>query len=735
MERDSEQNVTRLKGQVQVIFNQQILNCDEAEIYWKKDLIVAWGNLNIQTPTTYVQGEKVELNYKTNKGKIYKGYIRSGQVVFEGDIIEKIGDKEYIADGAYYTACTTCPPAWSFSGSEIQAEIGGYAYIKNSIFRVADFPVFWLPYLVVPLKSKRQTGFLVPSLDFSDKDGEAFTIPFFWAIDRSQDATFKARYYAKRGQMFLTNYRYLLSKESGGNLNFAALRDQIFKNEERLTKEVSNNEFRWFSTYAHYFDLPNGYVNRMQLNLASDLLYPTDFPIDFPLVGEPAMVNRTSITKNFEFLHLSADINYNVNLLKSDPLAKNNDAVHRFPEFNFQIKETPILGDLQFSFDGQYVHFARNDLAYDDVILATDDPNDFCDEDKVSQCVVPRDQRDGSFDPNRDIVRAGERMDLNPALSYPMVVGKYFTLLPRVRYRYTQYAFTLEPDTNQSFDTNPVRQYLQTQIGARTSLSKIYEGFAADSKNKYRHEIVASIDGSTIPYFDQTSSTFFGDSSNFPANKINEPISDADFGGLRGIQFDDVDRITDRQLVTVTVDNLLTRKKQKANGADYRRLALVRLAQSYDFNEAKRETGAQPWSAISGLVDLRLDRFNTNTQVNYFPYLNKTNTSTRFQLLDKVGNYLEISYSQIFTIPEDPKDFNLDDRTENIGAGARLRYSFINLTGQVNYSFKSSQINSWAIYTDFIPPGNCWGVKLEITRAVNSDPRWKFSFDYKFGGT
>ena len=94
MERDSEQNVTRLKGQVQVIFNQQILNCDEAEIYWKKDLIVAWGNLNIQTPTTYVQGEKVELNYKTNKGKIYKGYIRSGQVVFEGDIIEKIGDKE-----------------------------------------------------------------------------------------------------------------------------------------------------------------------------------------------------------------------------------------------------------------------------------------------------------------------------------------------------------------------------------------------------------------------------------------------------------------------------------------------------------------------------------------------------------------------------------------------------------------------------------------------------------------
>ncbi len=733
MERDLDKKVTILEGQVQVIFNQQILNCDRAEIYWEKDLIIAKGRLTIQTPTAYIEGDRAELNTKTNKGKIINGYVRSGQVVLEGKVIEKLNDKEFIADDAYYTACTTCPPSWSFTGSKIKAEIGGYAYIDNSILRIVDVPVFWLPYIVVPLKSKRQTGLLVPAWNYSEEDGASFTIPFFWAINRSQDATLSARYYTRRGEFFKSEYRYVLSQESEGAFNFGLLRDRVFKEEPRLQGKVDGDYYRWFGSYKHYFKLPNGYVSRAKINTSSDIMYANDFPEDFPLEGEPALENRTSLAKNFEKVHLSADITYNINQLKENPLANNEDAVHRFPELKFQIRETPVFSDLYFSMDLQYVHFARDGYAYDDVTLPNDVVGDDC-QDVDIKCHVADEDRDGVFNANKDLIRTGERMDVRPSLTYPILVGKYLNLTPKVSYRYTKYAFTVDPQ-DQAFDTNPVRQYFQTQLKASTSLARIYQGSDVKRQEAYKHEIVANVQGSIIPYFEQTNSAFFGDSSNYPANKLLEPISDVDFVGERGIQFDDVDRITDRQLVTFTLDNYVTRKLVDKKNVDYKRIALFRLSQSYDFNEAKRSGNNQPWSAISGLVDLRFKYFNTNTSVDYFPYLDIANTATRMQFNTPGGNYFTLGYSQSYIIPEDPSTFIEDDRIETLALGGGLRWKYFNISGSLQQSLVSFKINRWNLYFDLIPPGNCWGVKLWIQTTTNNSPDWRFSFDYNFGGT
>ena len=187
--RDYESKTIILQGNVEIAFDDQVLKCDKATVFQKTNEIHASGNILLASKDTVVEGTSIKFNYKTKLGQIQDGIVRSGQVAFEGEVLEKTGEQTYFGKKAQYTACTTCPAGWSFSGQEIDAEIGGYAYIKYPVLRIADFPIFILPRILIPLKSDRQSGLLVPSLDFSKKAGAAITQSYFWAINRSKDAT------------------------------------------------------------------------------------------------------------------------------------------------------------------------------------------------------------------------------------------------------------------------------------------------------------------------------------------------------------------------------------------------------------------------------------------------------------------------------------------------------------------------------------------------------------------
>ena len=106
----------------------------------EKKQVVAEGNVILQNVQVYSQGKRLVYNYKTEKGTLYDGFVQAGPVVFEGEIVEKVGPAEYIAKKARYTACTTCPAAWSFSGQKIEAEIGGYAWIKYPVLKSGRHP-------------------------------------------------------------------------------------------------------------------------------------------------------------------------------------------------------------------------------------------------------------------------------------------------------------------------------------------------------------------------------------------------------------------------------------------------------------------------------------------------------------------------------------------------------------------------------------------------------------------
>ena len=80
-------------------------------------------------------------------------------------------------------------------------------------------PLFYLPVMYYPIQEDdRATGFLIPAYGSSTLRGQSFSNAFFWAINRSHDATFLHDRFSVAGQGLGGEYRYVTGSDSSGRM-------------------------------------------------------------------------------------------------------------------------------------------------------------------------------------------------------------------------------------------------------------------------------------------------------------------------------------------------------------------------------------------------------------------------------------------------------------------------------------------------------------------------------------
>ena len=735
MDWDHKKGIIRLKGNVQVIVKGYYISTQQAEINSQTKTIQAEGRVTLQNPELYAEGERMTLNYETTTGTIYNGIVQMGQVSFEGAVIEKTGANTFDTIDGSFTACTSCPPAWSFSGTRVRGTFGGYAHIRNPILRVASFPIFWLPYLMVPLNSRRQTGLLFPTFEFGSQSKLTIGQSFYYVIADNQDAQFTLKRSEGRGLKGLVNYRYALSETSRGELDLAYSVDKLFGNDSSLPESQRGPaRKRWLAKYTHLYDLPENYTHRAQLNLMSDLKYPRDFHgSELTILGDPASENRTSLTKNSENLHLSVDAGHYTNLLKGDPLEDNRDAVHRLPYIQFKrtprhLGETPLLFDIE----GHYANFTRAGRTYDNVYRNADGTVREVLDGPGSGTIVEGNPGFtdplGEYDADYDQIRAGQRLDVEPRLSLPVKLGNRFDLIPSLSYRETQYQF----DIGQKHSAQ--RRYVRGTLSARTSFHSVYGDPEDPTTTRYKHEMVPELTYTAIPWLDQTVHPFFGPDNIVSNFTLDQPINDQET-----VQFDYEDRLYQRNIVTLALIQTLTRRKWLGSSAGYNQFAYFRLAQSYDIWETQRPTSELrlPYSVISALLDLRFGAFDTNTEVFHYPYHNITAYSSRVRFADTRGNALQFTFSKTFNILR-RRSIGFTDLTENVVSeisASPLRA--LKFSASLAYDTLNKNLGAQTYSALLQPPGECFAFGLDYTvppTGTNAETNLRPWFFLNYGG-
>lgn len=211
---------------------------DDLEMNLRTGELTANGNVVFSTPTARISSDSVVFNTKTRLGTFSNafGIASLGErgeenrsmfgalepdVYFYGSEIEKTGPDKYRIRQGGFTTCVQPTPRWEIVSGNATVNLDDYVIMRNAVIHVKDVPVFYLPLLYYPIqKDDRATGFLLPQYGSSLAMGSSISNAFFWAINRSQDATVFLDYMFSRGSGAGAEYRYMLGPQAQGNLRY-----------------------------------------------------------------------------------------------------------------------------------------------------------------------------------------------------------------------------------------------------------------------------------------------------------------------------------------------------------------------------------------------------------------------------------------------------------------------------------------------------------------------------------
>lgn len=707
--------IINLSGNVKMLFDGYYFAADKAEVNFKENKITAVSNVILQNEDSYIEAQKIIYNYQDQSAIIMGGYVQAGNTSFQGDLVERVDENTYVAENAVYTTCTNCPGTWSITGKKITATIGGYANIKLPVLKIFNIPILILPALIIPLKSKRQTGLLTPSFDYSSSSGASINQPVYWAISPHQDSTTTVKVFEKRGAKFLQEYRYSLSPTSRGQLNFGTFYDREFSL-TNISTDPTTNENRHFLRYIHNYSLKYGIIQRADLTYISDLRYLRDFPEDVEEPGNSSLQNNLSLTKNFDNHHLSALVNINQNLLKEDPFAKNDNAIHKLPEINYsliehKINKTPLLFNLNLN----YTRLHRTRDFFDDI----------CDGSIANPCLDGQSPPSGEkrvdtkgdrvFDPAIDLIRAGQRFDFTPTLSLPFQLAGALDFNGSISWRETFYQFAIDNNSSSILDNSTSRSYIEPRLSVKTYLSRVYGKNQNLNENLYKHIIEPEIEYSAVNMIQEPDHIFFGNFEELSIDETNQPITDEDFWGKNKLQFDYNDRVSEKKLVSFGLTNRIMQKKWIKEEPFYKEVIYLKLSQSYDFFEASK-TDPKPWTRIRANLRVRFKNLQITSDSEYNPYENALNNLSKIRASTDDGKFAEISYQHLLNKSD---NFSHQTRTEFASIGAGFRSPYLDFIGNLEYSLVKNEIRAWNYSAIVKPPGDCF--KFIFTQKQSID--------------
>lgn len=179
------------------------------------------------------------LNYNTETGQSTAKDVAFASVELQAHgyakRLNRPNETQYELDEVMFSTCPPTNRKWQFDAKSIDldTETGrGEAY--NTTFRIADVPVFYLPYFNFPIDNRRSSGFLLPSASVGSESGLEVDVPYYFNLAPNYDATLNTRVYSNRNPMLSGEFRYLTDEYGEGIFNGSYLpNDKKYDGEDR----------------------------------------------------------------------------------------------------------------------------------------------------------------------------------------------------------------------------------------------------------------------------------------------------------------------------------------------------------------------------------------------------------------------------------------------------------------------------------------------------------------------
>lgn len=337
----------RARGNVHLEWDGANLTSDSALFRQAENTAEAEGGVVLTKDDDILRADRLKLNVETEKGEITNGYIfmKKGNFHLRGQKMEKLGDEDYRVEKGSFTLCDGDVPSWKFSSNSLDVTLGEYATGRNVLFYIRDVPVFYLPYLIFPVKRERQSGFLFPKVGSSTEKGLNLIIPYYWAISPSQDLTVTLDIQSKRGVGTEANYRYI--RKSGSEGSFRGY----------LIYDTDLDKFRGDLSERHQEDFSPTLFFKSDINYVSDRNFYRDYAEPFEDYSRKSVDSNVFLTKHWSSFLLTPELRFS-----QDLEASNDKTLQKLPIITFSgIKQRIAATPFYFGLGSNFTNFYREE--------------------------------------------------------------------------------------------------------------------------------------------------------------------------------------------------------------------------------------------------------------------------------------------------------------------------------------------------------------------------------------
>ncbi|MGF1762395.1 LPS assembly protein LptD [Aliivibrio kagoshimensis] len=240
----SNNNRATYQGNVIITQGPKTVEADKITLHQPENIVTAEGNVVFTDADMITTSDKVITNLDTEDSTMTNAQfeLRCENSRGEAAHIFKSGKAIYKMEDGSFTTCPIDDNSWQFSATSIEYdESEEWAHFYNARFEVLDVPIFYTPYLTVPVGDTRKTGLLIPSIKLDSKNGLELSVPIYWNLAENYDATTTINYMEKRGTQFLGEFRYMIDAGQGSF-------DLEYLSEDKAFLEQGT---RWASNWSH----------------------------------------------------------------------------------------------------------------------------------------------------------------------------------------------------------------------------------------------------------------------------------------------------------------------------------------------------------------------------------------------------------------------------------------------------------------------------------------------------
>ena len=724
------------KGNVSITQKGKNLTADFARFDQKTSKVLAVGHAIMTVGDDVLIGNRMEMDLETETGTVYNGtiFLEANHFYIRGDKINKIGPDSYSTDKGCLTTCDGDRPAWKITGKNVEVTVEGYGYATHATLWARSVPVLYSPWLMFPVKQKRQTGLLLPQIGYSDRRWEEYNQPLYLVIDDSQDATFYLHHMGRRGNKIGMEYRYVMDENSKGTLMYDYLNDKKTDGGDPVADADwgyfgdnyprPNSDRYWFRM-KHDTVLPFAFSAKLDIDFVSDQDYLKEFKggytgfeetdeyfiktfgRELDAYDDAVRINRLNLNRSWSQYSLNGEFRWYDDVINRRQGDTMSTILQKLPFIEFNASKQPILkSPFYYDLDSEYTYFYR------------------------------------------DEGQRAHRLDTYPRVYLPYKYKSYFSIEPSLGLRETIWHFDKYEYRGPTKKENLSREMYDFKLDLSSDIYKIYNGIGKNVE-KIKHAVKPQIIYTYIPNKDQ---------SKYPEFDSTDRTGKAAFFSQIQSASLNIDRIEKERLLTYSLTNTLTAKslfqkkehggppeadngwqlnedenRQKLPGIgnnrpfpetendrppdySYNQFLRFYLEQSYDINEAKEDNPAlrtgkdkkQPFSSIFGEIEI--------TPADYFAIMADAERS-------QYNSYFE-SYNVAVQVWDKRKDSLFVERryrhsiSESIFANLRVVISD-KLTVFSDYERNLHDGKDIRKNIGFLYKSQCWALKANYIHEGN----------------